>query len=207
MRSTARGACGPREHDAQHVCVLVLADQVAKREELRRGARRVPAAKVRLARHAHAPELERVQPGARVTQLGTERVEVVARRLDADQKTVERRELDAGRVAPRLERLHERRPRACERIKHAPAGREVAVEQHFDELRDELAVVRVQPVNVLRAHVLRQRALRPRELEVQGRIELVLRDGHEERTSLLRQPALLVTALAERERLVRDLRV
>ena len=58
------------------------------------------------------------------------------------------------------------------------AGREVAVEEHLDELRDELAVIRVEPVDVFRPLALRQVGLRPREVEVQRRVQLVLRDGH-----------------------------
>src|SRR5439155_26001886 len=65
-----------------------------------------------------------------------------------------------------------------ERIEEAVAGREVAVEQNFHELRDELAVVRVEPVDVLRPLALGQLGLRPREVEVQRRVQLVLRDGH-----------------------------
>jgi hypothetical protein len=58
------------------------------------------------------------------------------------------------------------------------AAHEVAVEQRLDELRDELAVVRMEPVDVLRAHALRQLSLGPGEVEVQRRVQLVLRDGH-----------------------------
>ena len=57
-------------------------------------------------------------------------------------------------------------------------AREIAVEQDLDELRDELAVVRVEPVDVLRPLALGQLGLRPGEVEVQRRVQLILRDGH-----------------------------
>ena len=117
------------------------------------------------------------------TQLGAQRVDVVAFRLDANEQAVERGELRTGRVESGLEGLHERRPRTGERIEHVSARLEVAVEQNLDELRDELPVVGVQPVHVPRPHVLGQRTLRPRQFEVERRVQLVLRDGHEERSS------------------------
>src|SRR5712672_3643406 len=43
---------------------------------------------------------------------------------------------------------------------------------------DELAVVRVEAMDVLRPLALAQLGLRPREVEVQRRVQLVLRDGH-----------------------------
>jgi len=54
----------------------------------------------------------------------------------------------------------------------------VPVEQCLDELRDELAEVRMQPVNVLRALALRQRRLRPRQFEVVLAVERFLGGGH-----------------------------
>ena len=177
VRGAPRRPGGAREHDAEQVLVLVLADQLAEGEQLRRRLRLVPAADVR--RRARARGGERVDARADVAQLRAERLDVVARRLDAHEEAVERGELDAGRVEPRLERLDERRPRAGERIEHVAAGRQVPVEQHLDELRDELAVVRMEAVDVLRPHVLGQLALGPRELEVQRRVQLLLRDRHE----------------------------
>ena len=69
-------------------------------------------------------------------------------------------------------------PEPANGIEDVVAGGEVPAEQHLDELRDELAVVRVEPVDVLRPLALGQLGLRPGEVEVQGRVQLVLRDGH-----------------------------
>jgi hypothetical protein len=54
----------------------------------------------------------------------------------------------------------------------------VALEQRLRELRDELAEVRVQAVDVLRPHALGQVALRPRKVEVDAPVERVLGRGH-----------------------------
>ena len=215
MRCPPCGACGARENHAQHVGVLVLGGQVAEREELGRRARCIPALQVRLLRDARSAHVEIVETRARAAQVGGKHIEVVARGLDSDQQAVERGELDAGCVASRLEGLHERRAGARERVEHMPAGRDVAIDEHLDELRDELAVIRVQAVDVPGAHVLRQCALRPRELEVQRRVQLVLCNGHEARTSTagpealvpILQPACVVAAAPELERLVRELGV
>ena len=64
-------------------------------------------------------------------------------------------------------------------VEHVRAAREVPVEQYLDELRDEFPVVGMEPMHVLRPHVLGQRLLRPRELEVQRRVQLVLSNSHE----------------------------
>ena len=81
-------------------------------------------------------------------------------------------------VVAALERLHERRPRARERVEHAAAAGDIPLEQRLDELRDELAEVRMEPVDVLRPLALGQLALRPRELEVDAAVERVLSRGH-----------------------------
>src|SRR5580765_315419 len=57
-------------------------------------------------------------------------------------------------------------------------GREITADQRLDELRDELAEVRMEPVDVLRALALGQVALGPRKLEVDLGIEGVLCRGH-----------------------------
>jgi hypothetical protein len=69
------------------------------------------------ARAARSDSTARRRPAA-PPQLG----EVVRRRLDAHQEAVERGDVDAGRVEPGLERLHERRPGAGERIEDVAAG-------------------------------------------------------------------------------------
>ena len=58
------------------------------------------------------------------------------------------------------------------------AGTEVAREQHLDELRDELAEVRVEPMDVLRPLPLGKVTLGPGEREIDLGIEGVLRRGH-----------------------------
>ena len=176
MRSAARGTSRTREDHAQHVLVLVLLDQFAEREQLTGGLCRIPLLHIRGRRTSLY--VERVESSVGVAKLCVEGADVVARGLDADQQAVERRELDTRCMQSGLECLHQRRARACERIEHVRAALEVPVEQHFDELWDELPMVGVQAVHVLRSHVLGERALGPRELEVQRRVELVLRDGH-----------------------------
>ena len=144
-------------------------------QQLLGGCGREPRAHVgrRLARIA-ASRLEGLGLGVRPEQVAAQRLEVVRARLDAGEQRVEAGDVDAGRVVPGLERLHERRARACEGVEHAPAGGDVPVEQRLDELRDELAEVRVQAVDVLRPLALRQRRLRPGELEIVRLVERFL---------------------------------
>ena len=141
-------------------------------------ARRRPAARTtlrrsrsRLARRRASPRSKRRE---RVAQVVLERERVVAPRLHAHQQAVERGDVDAGRVEAALERLDERRPRAGERVEHAAARRRRSGEELLDELRDELAEVRVEPVDVLRPLPLGELLLRPRELEVEPGVERVL---------------------------------
>ena len=80
------------------------------------------------------------------------------------------------------------------------AAGQVAVEQRLDELRDELAEVGMEPVDVLRPLALRQVALGPRELEVDVGVEGVLRRGHgpnrfDASSERLRQALQLAAAL------------
>ena len=99
-------------------------------------------------------------------------------RLDAHQQAVERGDVDAGRVEPRLERLNERRARARERVEHATTRGHVTAEELLDELRDVLAEIRVQAVHVLRAHALGQVGLGPGEIQVEAVVDLLLGDAH-----------------------------
>ncbi len=147
---------------------------------------------------ARAPR-PRNEPGERVqlAQLLLEREQVVARGLHAHEQRVERGDVHPGRVVARLERLHERRARAGERVEHAPAARHEAAEQHLDELRDELAEVRVEPVHVLRPHALGQVALGPREGEVDLAVEGLLRRPPRQR---VRRPRDRVLDALSRER-------
>ena len=63
--------------------------------------------------------LEHLQPANDVTDLRLQREQVVPPRLDPHQQAIEGRDVDAGGVMAALEPLHERRPRAGERIEHA----------------------------------------------------------------------------------------
>ena len=100
----------------------------------------------------------------RVAQLALEHELVVLARLDAHQQAVERR-----RRRRRSRRSRSRAPgrASCPEPANGsstrPPRRHVAREQRLDELRDELAEVRVEPVDVLRPLALGQVALRPRE--------------------------------------------
>ena len=55
---------------------------------------------------------------------------------------------------------------------------DIAVEQRLDQLRHELAEVRVEPVDVLRALALGQVGLGPRECVVEAAVQGLLRRGH-----------------------------
>ena len=99
-------------------------------------------------------------------------------RLLAREQRVEGRDVAAHRVAAEPDRLDERRARAAERIQHEAARRAVAPDQRLGQLWRELAQVRMQAVHVLRALALRQRALGPRELEVDLGVQRFLRPGH-----------------------------
>ncbi len=167
-------AGGPGEDHAQDVGVLGGVDEAAEGEQLARGPRRVPAADERRRR----PGRRLGQLPERVAHVALEREQVVLRGLDAGEQDVERRDVRAGRVPPALERLDERRPRAAEGVEDVPAARDVALEQHLDELRDELAEVRMQRMDVLRPLALGELRLRPGQREVEVRVEGVLRRGH-----------------------------
>ena len=174
-RPPRRSGC-PGEHDAQDVGVLVLRNHRSERQQLAGGARREPPSDVRALPFGRC--LERVESSHHLPQLALEHEGVVALRLDPHQERVERGDVDPARVEAALERLHERRPGAGERIEDMSARPEVASEQRLDELRDELAQVRMKPVDVLRPLALGQVALGPRELEVDVAVERILGRGH-----------------------------
>ena len=177
MRRQARRTRGARQHDAQDVGMLVVRDKRPKREQIGCRLRSEPLGDVsgRLIRNA----LARLEAPERLTQVVLQREQVVSRCLDAHQQAVERRKVDPRRLPPALQRLHERRARAGERVEHTSARRHVAAQQLFDELRDELPEVGVQTVDVLRPLPLWKLLLGPRELEVELRIERVLGCSHE----------------------------
>src|SRR5262249_26600965 len=113
-----------------------------------------------------------------VSQLALEDEWVVVARLHVHQQAVESCDVDTRRVEPALERLHERRARADERVENVLTWTEVPREQDLDELLDELPQVRMETVDVLRPVALGEVALRPRELEIDVRVEGVLRWSH-----------------------------
>ena len=158
-RSPSR-AGGAGEDDPQHISRADLLDERAEVQQLLGGHGREPRAHVgRCLAWISSSRLEGFRLGVRPQQVAAQRLEVVRARLDAGQKRVESGDVDTGRVVPGLERLHERRARACEGVEHASPDGNVPVEQRLDELGDELAEVRVQPVNVFRPLALRQRGL------------------------------------------------
>ena len=108
-------------------------------------------------------------------------VEIVRPRLHAREQRIEARDVDARRVVARLERLHERRARARERIEDTAAGRDMPLEKRLDELWDELAEVRMEAVDVLRSLALGQRRLGPGELEVVLLVQGFLGGRHDTR--------------------------
>ncbi len=179
MRRLTRRARRAGQHDAEHVGVLVLIDEGAEEGELGCGTRREPLADV-AGRPRRPVRLEGLQAAQRVAQLALEREEVVLPRLDLHEQAVEGGDVDSHGVAPALERLNQRRPRAGERIEDGLRPRQVAREQRLDELRHVLAEVRMEPVDVLRALALGQIALRPgeRRVDVELTVEGVLRRCH-----------------------------
>ena len=164
-----------REDDLRDV-PGVLVERIRRsaiREQLAKGERCVPAAcplacAGRISRASSPRSLERPSEGE------LERREPVLRSLHARKEAVERRDVTADRSQPIDVRLHERRPGARERVVDARSRRKVARDEHLDQLRNELAEVRVERVNVLRPLGLRQRRLRPGELRVDRRVEGLL---------------------------------
>src|SRR5260221_12023301 len=54
----------------------------------------------------------------------------------------------------------------------------MAAEELLDQLWDVLAEVRVQPVHMLRPLALRHLGLRPGQVEIEARVDLLLGDAH-----------------------------
>ena len=113
-----------------------------------------------------------------VAQLALEHERVVLFGLHAHQEAVERGNVDTGRVEAALERLHERRPRACKRVEHPAARRDMPTEQLLHELGDVLAEIGMESVDVLRPLAFRQVTLRPGEVEIEAGVQLFLRRPH-----------------------------
>ena len=178
MRRAPRRACGAREHDAQHVRVLVVGDQRAEAQQVgRTPAARTSARDVRRRppRRAFARAAKRASTSrssrSSTNGLCAPVLTRISRQLNAAMST-------PAESRPALERLDERRARARERIEHATPRGHVTAEELLDELRDVLAEVRVQAVHVLRAHALRQVGLGPREIQVEAVVDLLLGDAH-----------------------------
>ena len=144
--------------------MLVLADELAEGEEFPERSRREPAADVALSGRRRG--VARLNPPYHVLDLGLQPEDVVAPRLDLHQQAVECGEVDTDPVVPTLEPLDECRSGAREGVEYPTALLDVAGEQHLDDLRDELAQVRVEPVDVAGSLAFGQIPLRPRQVEV-----------------------------------------
>ena len=127
VRREPRRPRGAGEDDPQDVRVLVVADDRAPEEKLGRRPRREPIPRVRrtVTETGSGTRTCLLQPGAGVAELLLERELVVTRGLDPHEQAVEGGDVTADSVAAALERLHERRPRAGERIEHRPARPDV----------------------------------------------------------------------------------
>src|SRR6476661_198475 len=172
-RATCRSRRAGKDY-AEHVCMFVFVDQRTEAEQLSSRLRREPLADIRgrtfaerLA-HARVDRAELLLQHERVVRTG----------LDVHEQAVEGRDVDAGRIEPALERLHESRPRARERVEHVLAWTEISGEHDLHELRDELAEVRMEPVDVLRPLALREITLGPGERQIDLGIEGFLCRGH-----------------------------
>ena len=156
-----------RQDDTPEVGVRGVLDACAEGQELGQRARCEPAREVRGGRaglDGHARRRER-------DHVGEEQLTVVLGGLHAREQAVERGHVAAGRGRSEGIRLDKRRSRARERIPHEAAGAAVTAEEDLDELRDELAEIRMEPVDVLRPLPLGKLRLRPRQLEVDLLVE------------------------------------
>jgi hypothetical protein len=163
-------------HDPQHVHMLVARCQRAEAKQLLAGRRREPLPDIAVRTSGVA--LAALEAGECVTKIPLEHEQIALAGLYAHQQAVERRDVDPDRVEAAFERLHERRARPGERVEDATVDGNVPAEELLDELRDVLAEVRVQAVDVLRSLPLRQIALRPRQVEVEPRVDLLLGHPH-----------------------------
>jgi hypothetical protein len=108
MSGQPRRPRSAREHDPQHVGMLVLADQRPEAQQVFARLRREPRANVRaLVARLAVPTLKARE---RIAQLVLQDERLVLVRLDLHQQAVERGDINADGVQSALERLHERRP-------------------------------------------------------------------------------------------------
>ena len=178
MRRQPRRPCRAREHDPQHVGVLVVVDERAEAQQLLARLRREPVARRTRGASLAAPSPRSKRASASRSSCSSDE-RVVLARLDAHQQAVERGDVDAGRVAGRSRapaRASCPSPRT-DRARGRPR-RHVPAEELLDELRDELAEIRMQPVDVLRPLALGQLLLRPGEVERRDRRRSLLRGRH-----------------------------
>ena len=179
MGRASGGARGASEDDAQHVAGRDLVEKRPEMEELGRRARRVPVLHVRRGVGGHrSVRLERRGLLMRPEQVAADRVEVVAARLDTHQQAVEAGDVDPGREATRLERLHEGRPGPRKRVEHMTSRNDIPVDERLDELRHELPEVGMETMDVLRPLPFGKLRLGPREREVEPAVEGLLRGRH-----------------------------
>ncbi len=177
MGGSARRARRTREHDPQHVGVLVVPDQRAEPQQVIGRLGREPHRDV--ARSRLGRPLAALVPPERIPEVVLQREEVVAARLDPHQEAVERGQIDPRGLVAALERLDERGPGSRERIEHTASWSHVAPQELLDELRDELPEIRMQAMDVLRALALGQLTLRPGEIDVQPGVQRILGRRHE----------------------------
>src|SRR5206468_12024924 len=133
-------------------------DPLPEGQELRHRARREPTAQVR----APPGRLHPLLALGEEDDVGEERRRVVDAGLRALEQTIESGDITAGGARAEGVRLDERRARAGERIPDELARRRVALEEDLGELGDELAEIRMEPVDVLRPLPLGQLLFGPR---------------------------------------------
>ena len=165
VRREPRRPGGARGDHRERLGLSRARDGAAEPGEVAKRRRRVPAREPLRRRRVGRRRVERP------VEVEPERRQVVPGDLHSHEEAVERRDVGADRVDPERVRLDERRPRPRERVVDDGPGREAAAKQRLGELRHELPEVGVQAMDVLRPHVLRQVALRPRELVVDLGVE------------------------------------
>ena len=155
MRRPTRGAGGAGQNDSRRIRVraVQLAGRLAVAKQLAERLRRIPP------REPGGRACSRAPPPARALEHSSKRqLELAQRvtvRLDAREQAVEGRDVAARGVDSERIRLDEGRPGAYERVVDSIAAREVAAQEGLDELRDELAEVGMEAMDVLRALGLR----------------------------------------------------
>ena len=181
MRRQARAARGAREHDPLQIgrVTLVVAGERAVGEQLAQGLRREPAAQVRrcLGRIRRTVRREPLlEAGERCVQVALDDVRVAPCGLGAGEQHVERADVGPGGGGSEGGGLDERGAAARERVAHDLTRLHVPGEERLDELRHELAEIRMQRVHVTGALVLRELLLGPREvaIDLSGTVEPVV---------------------------------